>query len=207
MPRPPRIRLITKLILQDITSLRPSSFIADGYIFYDKKKCVLKDLMLGNVGKACTIQITWRIQKNHQNGQAITLATDVEHPEICPVCSALRIVMRAQHLGQPSNFSIGVYKSRKGKTLYLMGNKIAKLLCTAVCTIQPDMSTEELKCYSAHSLRVWACVLLDEAGKSPEYIKIQLRWLGDLFCMYQRDALVIQHQHVDALQHLRRLFL
>ena len=72
------------------------AFIANDYVFYDKKKRVIKDLTLDTVDKACTVQITWRIQKNRQNGQAITLAADVDHPEICPVCSALRIVMRAQ---------------------------------------------------------------------------------------------------------------
>ena len=41
--------------------------------------------------------------------------------------------------------------------------------------------------------------MLDEAGKSPEYIKKRLHWLGDSFRMYQRDTAIIQHQHVDAL--------
>jgi hypothetical protein len=48
-------------------------------------------------------------------------------------------------------------------------------------------------------LRVWACVLLDEAGKLPDYIKRRLHWLGDSFGMYLRDTAIIQHQHVDAL--------
>jgi hypothetical protein len=48
-------------------------------------------------------------------------------------------------------------------------------------------------------LRVWACVLLDEAGKPPDYIKKRLCCLEDSFRMYQRDTAIIQHQHVDAL--------
>ena len=54
--------------------------------------------MLDTTSKACTARVTWHIQKNHQNGQSLTLAADVEHPEICPVCSALHIAMRAQRL-------------------------------------------------------------------------------------------------------------
>jgi hypothetical protein len=54
--------------------------------------------------------------------------------------------------------------------------------------------------YSAHSLQVWACVLLDEAGKSPDYIKKCLRWMGDSFQMYLRDMCIIQDQHCEALQ-------
>jgi hypothetical protein len=127
--------------------------------------------------QAYFVQVTWRIQKNRQNGQAITLAADVDHLEICPVRSALHIVLRAQRLGQPSNLPVAVYKSKQGKTLYLTGNKIAELLRPAVHAIRLDTTKEELKRYSAHSLRVWACVLLDEAGKSPEYIKKRLCWL------------------------------
>jgi hypothetical protein len=121
--------------------------------------------------QAYFVQVTWRIQKNHQNGQAITLAVDVNHPEICPVRSALRIVLRAQRLGQPSNLPVAMYKLKQGKTLYLTDNKIAELLRAVVRAIRPDTTKEELKRYSTHSLRIWACVLLDEAGKSPEYIK------------------------------------
>ena len=41
--------------------------------------------------------------------------------------------------------------------------------------------------------------MLDEAGKSQDYIKKRLCWLGDSFRMYLRDKAIIQHQHVDAL--------
>ena len=65
--------------------------------------------------------------------------------------------------------------------------------------VRPDTTPDKLKRYSAHSLRVWACVLLDEAGKLPDYIKKRLRWLVDSIRMYLRDTAIIQHQHVDAL--------
>jgi hypothetical protein len=35
--------------------------------------------------------------------------------------------------------------------------------------------------------------LLDEARKLPDYIKKRLRWLGDTFKIYLRDATIIQH--------------
>jgi hypothetical protein len=50
-----------------------------------------------------------------------------------------------------------------------------------------------------HYSRVWACVLLDKAGKLPDYIKKRLHWLGNSFRMYLRDTAIIQHHHVDAL--------
>jgi hypothetical protein len=69
---------------------------------------------------------------------------------------------------------IMLYKMKKGKAIYLTGNKIAKLLRKVIKKVCPNTNTDELKRYSAHSLWVWACVLLDKAGKSPEYIKKRL---------------------------------
>jgi hypothetical protein len=96
---------------------------------------------------------------------------------------------------------IAVYKTKKGKVIYLTVNKIAKLLRKAVKKVRPDTTQDKLKWYSAHSLRVWACILLNEAGKLLDYIKKRLHWLGDSFKMYLRDTVIIQHKHkhVDAL--------
>jgi hypothetical protein len=95
--------------------------------------------------------------------------------------------------------AVAVYKTNKGKVIYLTGNKIAELLRKVVKKVRPDTTPDELKRCSAHSLWVWACVLLDKAGKLPDYIKKRLHWLGDSFRMYLRDKAIIQHQHVNAL--------
>jgi hypothetical protein len=93
---------------------------------------------------------------------------------------------------------------KKGKSIYLMGNKIAELLWKAVKSVWRDTTSEDLKQYSTHSLRVWACVLLDEAGKLPGYIKKTLCWLGDSFRIYLQDTLAIQLQHVNTLRKASR---
>ena len=61
------------------------------------------------------------------------------------------------------------------------------------------MPDNKIKKYSAHSLHVWACILLDEARKSPKFIKKRLRWMGGSFCMYLRNTTIINKQHRDAL--------
>jgi hypothetical protein len=111
----------------------------------------------------------------------------------------MQLVLRANRLNQPDDMPVAVYKTKKGKVIYLTGNKIAKLLWKAIKEVRPDTTSDELKRYSAHSLRVWACVLIDKAGKLLDYIKKRLHWLGDSFRMYLRDTAIIQHQHVDAL--------
>jgi hypothetical protein len=89
--------------------------------------------------------------------------------------SAMRLVLRAKWLNQPDDMPVAVYKMKKGKVIYLTGNKITELLRKAVKEVRPDTIPDELKQYSAHSLRVWACVLLDKSGKLPDYIKKKLR--------------------------------
>ncbi len=111
----------------------------------------------------------------------------------------MRLVLRARWLNQPDDLPVVVFKMKKGKIIYLTGNKIAELLRKAIKKVRPNTTMDELKRYFAHSLKVWACVLIDEAGKLPDYIKKRLRWLGDSFRMYLRNTAIIQHKHVDAL--------
>ncbi len=153
------------------------AFIANDFIFYDEKKHVVKDFNADSLQQARFVKITWHIQKNHQNGQWITLAAEIDRPKICPVRSAMGLVLWAKRLKQPDDMPVVVYKTKKGKVIYLTGNKIAELLRKAVKEVRPDTTSDELKRYSTYSLRVWACILLDEAGKLPDYIKKRLRWL------------------------------
>ncbi len=102
--------------------------------------------------------------------------------------STTRLVLQAKGLNQPDDMPAVVYKTKKGKVIYLTGNKIAKLLQRAVKEVRPDTTSDKLKRYSTHSLRVWACVLLNEAGKLPDYIMKRFQWLGDSFRMYLRDT-------------------
>jgi hypothetical protein len=124
---------------------------------------------------------------------------EIDRPKIFPVCSMMQLVLWAKRLNQLDDMLVAVYKIKMGKVIYLAGNKIAELLRKAVKEVRPDTTPDELKRYSTHSLRVWACVLLDEAGKLLDYIKKRLCWLDDSFRMYLRDTAIIQHQHVDAL--------
>jgi hypothetical protein len=110
------------------------------------------------------------------------------------------MVMRARRLAQPDDMPVACYITKKAPLLFITVSRIATLLCKAVKKVPPSTSADDLKKYSAHSLRVWACVLLDEAGMSPSFIQKPLRWLVDLFKMYLRDTKAIQDKHLTALQ-------
>jgi hypothetical protein len=59
-------------------------------------------------------------------------------------------------------------------TKYLTGNKIADVLRSIARVVHPDLTKDELKKFSSHSGRVWALVLLDEAGMTPDFMKSHL---------------------------------
>jgi hypothetical protein len=61
------------------------AFITDDFIFYNKKQHIIKDLNNVSLTEAALVKITWRIQNNHQNNQAITLVANMANPVICPL--------------------------------------------------------------------------------------------------------------------------
>ncbi len=101
------------------------AFVTSDFIFYDGKKHIVEILDKDSFQQVRSVKITWRIQKSRQNGQAITLAAEVNRPEICPVHSAMRLVLRARRLNQPDDMPLGVYRTKKGKSIYLTSCKIS----------------------------------------------------------------------------------
>jgi hypothetical protein len=69
----------------------------------------------------------------------------------------------------------------------------------AARTANPDMPKDELKRFSSHSGRVWALVLLDKAGMTPDFMKSYLHWMGDSYRLYLQDTSILQQKHVEAL--------
>ncbi len=175
------------------------AFSDNDFAFYDKNSHVLTNIDDLLFDSATSIQITWCIQKNRQNGQKIKLSTDMKNPAICPVWGALQMVMRAHRLSQPDDMPVAYYRTKKALVLFIIGSRIATLLCKAVKKVRPSTSADDFKTYSTHSLHVWACVLLDKAGMSPSFIQKRLRWLGDSFKMYLCDTKAIQDKHLATL--------
>jgi hypothetical protein len=175
------------------------AFTANNVCFFDKNSQAITELSDDSINRVDRVCITWHIQKNCQNNQLITLSSDKANTAIFPVLAALRLVLRARRLLQPDSMPVACYL-KKYALAYITGSRIAILFRAAARAMRLTISKEEVQQYSAHSLQVWACILLDEVGKLPDYIKKRLRWMGDSFWMYLRDTRVIQDQHRKALQ-------
>lgn len=105
------------------------AFIPSDWQFYDNNGRLLTIHSFNGLAEVprC-LRITFRIQKNRKNGQKITFAADDEHPHICPVRLAYRIVLRAKRLGQSDDKPMGVYLNNQGIVKYLTASKISELL-------------------------------------------------------------------------------
>ena len=95
---------------------------------------------------------------------------------------------------------MGMFVNKFSIKKYLTGGKIAKVLRSVAKIVHPDWSANELSRISSHSGRVWALVLLDEAGMTPAFMTSWLRWMGDSYKLYLRNTSILQHKHIDALK-------
>jgi hypothetical protein len=104
------------------------AFTANNFLFYNKNGHILTKINNSSLNLAASVQITWRIQKNRQNGQKIKLSAYTQNPAICPIQGALRMVMRARCLAQPDNMPVTCYRTKKAPLLFITGSRIATLL-------------------------------------------------------------------------------
>ena len=112
-----------------------------------------------------TLSITWVIQKNRKNGEIKWYTKDKINPRTCAVEAIINIIERAQSLGQDVDLPFAVYRNKNGQKQYITGNRLTKHIRKIAKKLYPHMSEDELGYFSCHSLRVWTCVLLSEAGK------------------------------------------
>jgi hypothetical protein len=148
------------------------AFIPSDWQFYDASgRLMMIHSFNGLTEVPKQLRITFRIQKNHKNGQKITFTADDKHPHICPVCSACWVFLRTKRLGQFDDQPMGVYLNHQCIVEYLTGNKISELLQSIVKHCHPDLTKDEISRFSSHSGRVWAVVLFDEAGMNSDFIK------------------------------------
>jgi hypothetical protein len=117
------------------------AFLPGDWVFKNDKGQVIKVNSLDRIANTPKqLKIVFQIQKNRQNGQSITIMSDDNHPEICPVPAAYRIFLQAKELGQTDSQPMAIFENQLGKTKYLTGNKIAELLQSLARSTHPDMT-------------------------------------------------------------------
>jgi hypothetical protein len=115
------------------------------------------------------------------------------------VLAAFDIYMRSIAIGQTDDLPMAAFLNNN-KIEYVTLKDVSTFFQKIAKKVHPKLSKSEIQKYSSHSIRVWACVTLDEAGKSASFIKARLRWLGESFRTYLRDTNAIHEQHAEVAQ-------
>ena len=81
------------------------------------------------------------------------------------------MVLENVRLQHNTKLPLAIFKAKDGTVQYLTHSKVKEIIRKAVKTVYPDISKKDLAMYSCHSIRVWACVCLDEVGMPQDFIK------------------------------------
>jgi len=178
------------------------SFIRLDWTFFDKDGRIITVHCEDNLNILGKFTTTHRIQKNRKNGQKISIAADDTCIEICAVRAAYRIFLRSIRLGQTDDQPMGICTEKPdgGSFIYLTKDKVTKILRQATKIAHPDWTEEMVNLIRVHSGRVWALVLLSEAGKTPWFMKARLRWESDAFRHYLRDTSALNQEHNKSIK-------
>ena len=180
-----------------------AAFILKDFEFRTKTNKRVDNTSNKEVGKASVTNLTWRFQKNLDNGQIISYIEDNENKNLCFVRASKRIRTRALKLKIPHEQTIAVFiDTKKGtkKKCFIDNVHISTILQEAASKVYNITSKEELARFTSHSLRVGACVLLHALNQSSEDIKFRLRWRSDSFRMYLRNIIQLAERHRDAIR-------
>lgn len=100
--------------------------------------------------------------------------------------------------GQRQNLLLAVYHGNDCTSL-VDSVAIRNQLCSLGAVVYDLKIPDELSRYSAHSLRVSACVALHVAGKTEKFIQNAFCWKSDAFMKYLCNVTVLTIQRNDAI--------
>jgi hypothetical protein len=166
-------------------------------------------ILLIPLGQITKMWAKWRTQKNGQNGEEKLFARNPKLGGFCFVSSVYRALSRFQRLSlrdprlSPDSTPLSVYWSEKFSCVRLINadniERFMRHLASRVYYLHPDRDAGDLAKWSAHSLRVGACVALHAMGFTPLDIQWILRWRSQAFMAYLRNVAILAHRQVQAL--------
>ena len=119
--------------------------MVDNFTFFDGAGNILDYMSTDMYSSVAKVRIAWCIQKNHQNGQDITLSAAHKCPQICLVCAALQMVLQACCLGQPDSLPVACHTARKNIRAYMTASCISVFIQKAGKTVHTDLESNNDK--------------------------------------------------------------
>lgn len=151
-----------------------------------------------------TIDLTWRTQKNFNNGEHKIYCRNPKSDGHCFVRPMMRILARFVTLRGYDNLTpLSVYRANDTAPVSLITDRdieqSMRSTASAVYGLDPIKHKKELQRWSSHSYRVGAAVILHGNGYNGPQIKFLLRWKSDTFMMYLRNLKILAIEHYMSL--------
>jgi hypothetical protein len=168
------------------------AFIREDFLYFNASGCRLDhSLLLEKPEQATVLHVIFRYDKSATN-HSVRKFTRISDSFLCPVARSLSILRRAQTLGVPSGYPLGVFRSDDSGTFrFLEGKDVQSVMRAACLAAYPD-ATHYMRLnihrLVAHSNRVTAAVALRAAGLSIEDIAYRLRWKAASVETYLREC-------------------
>jgi hypothetical protein len=172
----------------------PRAFCLGDLEFQDENKrfVTLATVFAGSDAAVHRVTITFRTQKNGDNGQTRNWLRNTHSERYCFIAAILRILRRFIALvGWNYEIPLCVFAEDNTPRLITSNYIEAALRETAALVYNIDPTTAagkaRLSKWSSHSFRVGACVILHALGFNAEQIKQLLRWRSMSFMKYLRN--------------------
>lgn len=146
--------------------------------------------------------VTFRTQKNGAHGEKRLFTRSTKRSFIE---SMYRIIQRFVQLRGASDTTtpLSIYLDEKtGEVKLITSKDIETIMRKLAAHVYKITKESDLQRWSAHSLRVGACVILHAMGFTGAQIKFLLRWRSDAFLVYLRNIAVLADQQNDAIDKL-----
>jgi hypothetical protein len=130
--------------------------------------------------------VTWRFQKNDNNGEKKTFVGAFGHPTLCAVSALLHIAECWNTLGLPKEHPLAIYMTNgtiNGTTKLIRESNINATLRNAARNVY-NVKGDDLDRFTLHSICVGACVTLHAANILALNIQHALHWKSDAFLIY-----------------------
>jgi hypothetical protein len=146
--------------------------------------------------------ITFRMQKNANNGETRTYVINAGK-KLCFIRAAHNILRRFVRLvGWTTTTPLAVHRNAHEQVQFVSSKGIEstmRVAASAVYKLDPKKHSALLRKWSAHSLRVGACVILYAQGYAASQIQFLLRWKSFAFMDYLRNLAVLSKQQNTAM--------
>ena len=151
------------------------AFLINDFQFHGENRCHMSCIdALQNPHLVHTIDVTWRFQKNGENGEKKTFVHAFDNPSLCAVSTLLRIAQHRRALNLSEDHPLVVYTSDStisGNVQLIWESSINAALQSTAGAVYNITKEEELAHFTSHSIRVSACVALHAANISVLNIK------------------------------------